>query len=171
MPRTKEQLDAMRPVKLKKKRSESTKVTPLRREFVKQYLKNGGQGTQAMIAARAIVYPDRRYPNPVKTAEVTASMALKTEAVKSLISRADERMLREAEKSVQKMADLRDGSANEDVQLKASNHLVQAYLTVAKRLQDESKPDPSTTNILVTNMSTEEILARIERLKNGEGNA
>lgn len=147
------------------------RLTPLRREFAKEYIKNGGNGTRAILAARAKVFPEKTYSDNMLVVSAQASHILSVPAVRSLIQAADKSLIREAEASVQKLAQLRDSGTTEDVQLKASSNLINAYMTVTKRLQDAEKPDPSTTNILVTNMTTEEIMKRIENLKNGVSNA
>ena len=154
-----------------KKYAAGKKLTPLRKQFAQEYIKNGGIGTKAIIAARAKITPDQEYSPNRASIRLVAHKYLQMPAVRDFIKKADESLLREAQKSVDELAGLRDNSQDEDVRLKASTNLISAYLTVTKRLQDAEKPDPSTTNILVTNMPTEEILARIERLKNGERNA
>lgn len=151
---------------------DAKKFTPIRRAFAKAYIENGGNGTRALLTARAKVYPDKVYKgvDPQKIASY-ASHTLKVPSVRAFIQKADASLLKEAEKSVKKLADLRDGSESEEVQLKASSNLISSYLTVTKRLADAEKPDPSTTNILITGMTTEEIMKRIENIKNGTGNA
>lgn len=146
------------------------KISPLKIEFAKQYVANGHNGTQALIAARKALHPEKAYSTNLSAVSVTASHIKRDPIVQRLIQAADEAIMQETVKSVRALASLRDGSEDEKVQMQSSQNLVSAYLHVAKRKDEEQKAAIGTqNNVLIANMSDEELKRRVAALTGASG--
>lgn len=84
--------------------------------------------------------------------------------VQNMIKKIDERLMSEGEKSIAKLVDLREGAEKETVQLDAAVTLLNSYHQVMKRLTGQEEMKNVTNNILVTGMTDDDLLARIQLL-------
>lgn len=132
------------------------------RKFAKAYVENSGNGIQAYRTS----HPDTAN---ISTAGSRAYDLLKKPEIIAMIQAYEKKALEEAPKSLQKLADLRDGSDSERIQLDSSSTLINAYNVVSRF----HKPDDETTkritnNILVMNIDDAELRRRIQELAGEE---
>lgn len=144
------------------------RVTKNKIVFAKKFIENGGNATDAFLKMRAEVGSPFYTPKN-HVARVGGFHMLQDPIVRQLIAKAEDKIYEQAIPTIEKLKQLRDAAEGENVQLGASSQLMDAFFKVVKRMdeKEEKLPENLTQNVIITNMTTDEILARIAKFTVG----
>lgn len=126
--------------------------------FVEKYVKSGN----ASQAYREV------YGDKGENTRHLAWVVLHNPTVQRLIQSTEELIAKEGRGSIEKLVQLKE-SDSEKIQLGAAKAILEAYAEMIRRQQKALEPQQDTTNnILITGMSDDELIARINQL-GGQG--
>lgn len=141
--------DSDRYTKVKK----PTRVLPRERKFAQEFVANGGNARQAYLASHET--------KSVRVASKMGWISLQRPKIQALIKETEEAMIEQGNPSIAKLIELRDKATNEKVQLEAAKSLLDTYVGYTTRMEKAQEVRGATTNILIADLSTDELLARL----------
>jgi hypothetical protein len=139
--------------------SDNRIVRPQHLRFAEEYIKNGGKVKRAVLAA----YPEKVHTTDSEIYHCGKRMMDKPHVL-ARMKQVYEELDRQALPSVQKLAGLRDEGKSEKIQLEASKSLLDQWSLAEKARLKKEETHLTQNNILIANLSDDEIRKRIAAL-------
>ena len=129
------------------------------KEFAEEYVRNGHIGAKAVKT----IWGEGVYANGSMGLAKKALQMLSKKEVQNLIEIYEQQVTEQITPSLRKVVELRDTSDSEKIQLDASRTILESFDGVQKR-HEKLEEKLTTNNILVLNLSEEQLLDRINKL-------
>jgi hypothetical protein len=148
----------------------SRKVLLKEKKFVRELMKPGISPRVAY--ERAFVPKEELADRNIDVSRHSAHTVLKRPSVIALLAQYEEMSLRGYKENVDKLAELRDTSKVEKIQLEAAKELLSTYHRAADRIitlerAKAEEPTATTQNLFLVNLSDEQLRERIAGLVSG----